>query len=127
MYEWAKGSSYSMTATLYSGNITLNSSAAECFREVRWVMLGLDKVAKKLAIKPVSKKDVDNRSVDLDRLHKISVGKSYAKICNKGIMQEISLLLSRGIDNLKFSAVYSETEEMLVIDLNTVLQKGKNS
>ena len=118
MYEWAKGSVYNMTVTLYPNSITLNSSAAASFSEVRWVMLGLDRENYKLAIKPVYKKELDIKAIPTDRLHKISVGKGYARICNKSILNEIAVLLDDKLDSLKVTAQYDEADDMLVVKLN---------
>jgi len=117
MYKWAKGSLFNMAVTLHGNSITLNSSAATNFSDVRWVMLGLDKANKKFAVKPIAKNEIDIKAIPLDKLHKISVGKGYARICNKGIMDEIASLLGKKLDNLKLSAIYDENDEMLIIDL----------
>ena len=43
MFTWIKGNAYTLVLTLYPNNITLNSSAASYFEDVRWAMIGLDK------------------------------------------------------------------------------------
>lgn len=43
MFTWVKGNVYTLVLTLYPNNITLNSSAASYFEDVRWAMIGLDK------------------------------------------------------------------------------------
>ena len=90
MYEWIKGSVFNMITTLYPTNITLNSSAATVFSDVRWVMLGLDRIECKLAIKPIAKREIDLKLVPMDQLHKISIGKGYARISCKSIIDEIN-------------------------------------
>lgn len=119
MYEWIKGNVYSMNATLYSTNITLNSSAASYFEEVRWVMIGLDSKNKKIAIKPVTKKEVDLKLVSLEHLHKISIGKGYGRISNKAIMKDVSDILQKQLTGDKFSATYNDKEDFLEIDLKS--------
>lgn len=118
MYEWMKGNAYNLNVTLYNSNITLNSSAASYFNDIRWVMVGIDSQNKKIAIKPVPKSKIDLNLVPLEHLHKISIGKGYGRISNKNIMKDISDLMEREIDSLKFQATYNDKEDFLEVDLN---------
>lgn len=122
MLEWVKGNVYTLVLTLYPNNITLNSSAASYFNDVRWTMIGLDKETKRLAIKPVTKREIDLNLVPLDQLHKISVGKGYARISNKSIIEEVSIMLHSSIDGLKVNASFDEKENMLIADLGELVQ-----
>jgi len=117
MYEWIKGSVFNMITTLYPTNITLNSSAATFFDDVRWVMLGLDRKECKLAIRPVSKREVDLKLVPMEQLHKISIGKGYARISCKSIIEEINSLLSKNVDGAKMTTEYDEKDNMLIVYL----------
>ena len=121
MYEWIKGSVFNMITTLYPTNITLNSSAATVFNDVRWVMLGLDRNECKLAIKPVAKREVDLKLVPMEQLHKISIGKGYARISCKNIIDEINSLLGKTLDGEKMTTEYNEAENMLIVNLNKEL------
>ncbi len=121
MYEWMKGNAYNLNVTLYNTNITLNSSAASYFDNIRWVMIGLDLAHKKIAIKPVPKNKVDLNLVPLEHLHKISIGKGYGRISNKNIMKEISEGLGYAIDGCKFKATFNDKDEYLEVDLSETL------
>lgn len=59
MFEWIHNTVSTSTITLYPGNLTLNSSAASYFQDVRWVMLGVDHDQKQVAIRPISKREID--------------------------------------------------------------------
>ena len=120
MYEWIKGSVYHMIITLYPTNITLNSSIVSKLENIRWVMLGLDRDERKLAIKPITKREIDLKLVDMNQLHKVSIGNGYGRISNKAIMQEVAKLLNRDITGLKIEVEYDESENMIVADLNDV-------
>ena len=122
MLEWVKGNVYTLVLTLYPNNITLNSSAASYFKDVRWSMIGLDKETHLLAIKPVTKREVDLQLVPLDQLHKVSVGKGYARISNKTIIEEISYMIDADIDGLKVNATVDEKENMLIADLSLLVK-----
>lgn len=124
MFTWVKGNAYTLVATLYTNNITLNNAAASYFQEIRWAMIGIDHESKKVAIKPVTKREVDLKLVPLEQLHKVSIGKGYARISNKQVMEEIADLLEVDMDGMKFDAFYDDQEELLIIDLTTNLEKG---
>lgn len=122
MYEWVKGNAYHLIATLYDGNITLNSAAASYFSSVRWVMIGINRNEKKIAVKPVTKNEIDLKLVPMAHLHKISVGKGYGRISNKVIMQEIKSMIGRDLNGVKVGAVYNEEENLLEIDLIEIIE-----
>lgn len=117
MFEWVKGNVYTLVLTLYPNNITLNSSAASYFQDVRWSMIGLDKETNKLGIRPVTKREIDLHLVSLEQLHKVSVGKGYARISNKMIIEEIAGMIHKPINGLKINATFDEQENMLIADL----------
>lgn len=121
MFEWVKGNVYTLVLTLYPNNITLNSSAASYFQDVRWSMIGLDKEALQLGIRPVTKREIDLHLVSLDQLHKVSVGKGYARISNKMIIEEIAGMIRQPINGLKINATFNEEENMLVADLSELV------
>lgn len=121
MFEWIKGSAYTLVVTLYPNNITLNSSAAECFKDVRWAMIGLDKKKYRLGIKPISKREVDLNLVPMEQLHKVSIGNGYARISNKVVINEISAMINREISGLKLSAIYDDSEDMLIVNIKELM------
>lgn len=125
MFTWVKGNVYSLILTLYPSNITLNSSAASYFEDVRWCMIGIDKDNNQLGIRPVNKREIDLHLVEMDQLHKISLGKGYARISNKAIMEEIAILTHQKIDGLKVKARFDENENMLIADLNDLINQNK--
>jgi len=124
MFTWIKGNAYALVATLYGNNITLNQAAAAYFQDVRWAMIGIDHEAKKIAIKPVTKREVDLKLVPLEQLHKVFVGKGYARISNKQMMEEVSQMMQHPLDGWKCDAQFQEQEGLLIIDLISDLKKG---
>lgn len=124
MFTWVKGNVYAPIATLYNNNITLNNAAAAHFQDVRWAMVGIDHEAKQIAIKPVKKKDVDHKLVSLEKLHKVSIGKGYARITNKQMMEEISDMLGETLNGSKYDAMYNDQQGLLIIELIHRLEKG---
>lgn len=120
MFQWIKGSAYSMIATVSTNYITLNNTASSYFKDVKWCLVGIDADDKKLAIKPVSKKDIDLAIYPKESLHKISVGNGYARISNKNIMQSLADICEKPLaTNTKYTASYDEKEDMLVVDLTS--------
>ena len=124
MFTWVKGNAYTPVATLYANNITLNQAAAALVQDARWVMLGLDHDNKRVAIRPVSKQEIDRKQVMLQQLHKVSLGKGYARISNKQVMEEIADMLKQPLNGDKFEAVYDEASNLLVIELMKQREKG---
>ena len=124
MFTCVKGNAYALVATLYTNNITLNNAAAAYFQDVRWVMIGIDHTDKKVAIKPVAKREIELKIVPMEQLHKVSIGKGYARISNKSVMDEIQSLINDTINGRKFDAFYDERENLLIIDLMVDLEKG---
>lgn len=123
MFEWVKGNVYTLIITLYPTNITLNSSAASYFQDVRWSMIGLDKKRCCIGIKPITKREIDLHLVSLDELHKVSIGNGYARISNKMIIEEISDMIHKPIfDGIKINATFDEGEHMLIANLHELAQ-----
>lgn len=122
MLEWVKGNAYTLVLTLYPNNITLNSSAATYFQDIRWCMVGVDKEKGQLAIRPITKREIDLQLISLDQLHKVSVGKGYARISSKVIIEEIAGLIDQSISCLKINATFHEGEHMLVADFRELVK-----
>ena len=95
MFEWIHNTVSTSTITLYPGNLTLNSSAASYFQDVRWVM------------------------------HRISIGNGYARISNKTIMKQIAAMIGREVNGEKVSAQFREEETLLVFDLKELCEGVK--
>lgn len=124
MFTWVKGNAYTPVATMYANNITLNQAAAALFQDVRWVMVGLDHENKRIAIRPVTKQEIERKQVMLQQLHKVSVGKGYARISNKQVMAEIAAMLQQPLNGEKFEAAYDEASNLLMIELVKQREKG---
>lgn len=116
MFTWVKGNAYTPVATLYTNNITLNQAAVALMQDVHWVMIGLDHDNKKIAIRPVSKQEIERKQVMMQQLHKVSLGKGYARISNKQVMEEIADMLKRELNGVKFEVDFEESSGLLVID-----------
>lgn len=117
MFVWMKGNSFTKIATLNAGNITLNTSCQQYFSENNWCIIGIDNKEKKVAIKTVSNEDIKNNKYTPDILNKVSIGKSYVRISNMRIMQEISNLLKIKLNKQKFFVYYDDKDHQLIIDL----------
>ena len=56
--------------------------------------------------------------IPLEQLHKVSMGKGYARISNKALIEEIAQLTGIECNGIKVPAQFDEREKMLIIDLN---------
>lgn len=122
MFVWMKGNSFTKIATLNTGNITLNTSCQQYFSENNWCVIGIDAKNKKVAIKTISNEDIKNNKYTPDILNKVSIGKSYVRVSNIRIMQEISKLLNKKLTAEKFFVHYDDKEHQLIIDLNNPIE-----
>ena len=116
-FQWIKGSTTNPTVTIYANNLTLNNAAAKFVENSRYCMLGIDAEDGCIAVKPVSRRDIELNLYDHSHLNKISMGKGYARISNKTFIDEITRLIEHSAVGLKFEATYDEANEMLVVDL----------
>jgi hypothetical protein len=117
MYEWVTGNAHALIVRVYPTNITLNASAASFFNDVRYVTIGFNKESNKVAIKPITKREVDLKLVPLEQLHKVSIGKGYGRISNKLVCDEISALIEQPLTGQRFLSQFDAKSHMLVIDL----------
>lgn len=119
-FVWAKNDVASISVTLYETNITLNKAACQPFEDIRYVLLGYDENARQIAIKPITKEDVDLNIYPKGNLHKISMGKSYGRISNKNFMLDIAQrfhLDYHGEKGLKLDAKYDENNHIMIVQL----------
>lgn len=122
MYKWVKGNSFNKVATIYSGNITLNVPCISLFENVNWCIVGIDSATKKVGIKCINKDDIAKKTYNEDTYNKVSVGKSFVRISNKSLINEISALLKEDASGKKFAVSYNSKEKMIEIDLNNPQQ-----
>ncbi len=121
MYEWVTGNAHTNVVRIYPNNITLNTAASIHFNDYRYVTIGIDRDSKKIAIKPIPKREIDLKLVPMEHLHRVSIGKGYGRISNKMVCDEIASLLDETLDGQKFLAQYSNKEQQLIVDLNQPL------
>ncbi len=117
MIEWTLGNVFVKQVTLNASNLTLNSASAQYFKDYRWVMVGLDRDCCQVAIKGVGKQELDLQLIPQEHLHKISVGKGYARIANKSLILDIVSMMHEDVIGKKFEAYFDEVNSMLMIDL----------
>lgn len=119
-FVWAKNEVASYSVTLYASNITLNKAACAPFEQVRYVLIGYDLDNRQLAIKPVSKEEIDLGLYPKTNLHKLSLGKSYGRISNKSFMKNLQDLFELNYEKdkgLKLDAIFDKEQNMLIVQL----------
>lgn len=123
MFEWVKGNAQLEVVTLNENNITLNQNAASHFQNSHYVLVGFSK-EHLIAIKPVTKRDLELNAYPKENLHKISIGKGYAKISNKALCDLIASKVQTALSGQKVIADFSMKENALIFDLTTFSDKG---
>ncbi|MFQ6793166.1 hypothetical protein [Thomasclavelia sp.] len=119
-FEWSTNDIAKKTVTIYSTNITLNKAACRHFEDVDYVLLGIDRKKNVLGIKPVGKKEINEEIYPEDQLHRISIGKSYARISNKSFISAIAEEYGFDLENnkcVKFKAKFDVIHQILLVDL----------
>ena len=119
MFEWVKGNAQLEVVTLNENNITLNQNAASHFQESHYVLVGFSK-DNRVAIRPVTKRDMELNAFPKENLHKISIGKGYAKINNKALCDLISAKVGKPLTGQKIYARFDETENVLIFDIDAL-------
>lgn len=119
-FVWASKKPKDGVATLYESNVTLNKAASTHFERAYSVLLGFDEENLRIAVKPVSKEEVDLGTIPDEKRHKITVRPSYARVSNKKFMREISKAANLDLSNnksYKFRTEWSRQDHALIIDL----------
>jgi hypothetical protein len=118
---WASKKPNDGVATLYESNITLNKAASTHFERAYSVLLGVDPDSMRIAVKPISKEEVDLGTIPEEKRHKITVRPSYARVSNKKFMKEVSKIANVNLANkksYKYTTYWSREDSALIIDLN---------
>lgn len=118
MIKWFDAKERRGTASLYSNNITLNTTAMYPLDYAFRVLAGVDD-NKNIVIKPVSKNDVESGTLDESRLLKLETHKSFARISSSVLMRQISEELHFELSKtaLKFETRWDDNENVLVINV----------
>lgn len=76
-------------ATIYSSNITLNTTAANNFKTAYSTIIGFNSDEKTLLIKSVTKEDLSMGLYKNLDIHNISIKPSYGRIAGKNIISRL--------------------------------------
>ena len=118
MIKWFDAKERHGSASLYSNNITLNTTAMYPLDYAFRVLVGVED-NKNIVIKPVSKNEVESGALDESRLLKLERHKSFARISSSVLMRQISeeLKLELSKTALKFETSWDDKENVLVINI----------
>lgn len=92
MIKWFNVKAKKGVASLYSNNITLNTTAMYPFEDAHRVQVGLDD-DENIVIQPLSKTVVESFNLDESCLLKIERHKSFARISSTALMKQIEEVL----------------------------------
>lgn len=119
-FKWTTNEIATLTITIYETNLTLNKAACRYFEEVTHVLLGFDDETNQIAIKPVTREEMNNDIYPASQLHRISLGKSYGRITNKSFIEDIAdrfHLSFEGNQCFKYHAKFDVIGQMMIIQL----------
>ena len=118
MIKWFDAKERNGSATLYSNNITLNTTAMYPLDYAFRVLVGV-RDDNNIVIKPVTKNEVESGTLDESRLLKLERHKSFARISSSVLMRQISeeLKLELSKSATKFETSWDDDENVLVINI----------
>ena len=119
-FEWSTNDIATMTVTIYETNLTLNKAACVHFEDVNDVLLGIDRTARQIGIKPVTKQEIDENIYPKSQLHRISLGKSYGRISNKSFVLDLSVEFDLDFSKqqcYKYKATYDIVHSIMIVQL----------
>lgn len=120
MIKWFNVKAKNGVASLYSNNITLNTTAMYPFEDAYKVQVGLDD-NNNIVVQPLTKAVVESGDLDESCLLKLERNKSFARISSTSLMKQIGEAL-----NLKLSKVPVQFETSWDPEANvlTILIQG---
>ena len=120
MIKWFNVKAKNGVASLYSNNITLNTTAMYPFEDAYKVQVGLDDNSN-IVIQPLTKAVVESGDLDESCLLKLERNKSFARISSTTLMKQIGETLNL---NLSKVPVQFETSWDPEANVLTILIQG---
>ena len=114
MFTWVTSSSGELTVTITANAITLNAAAAVYFSDIRYVMIGIDAQDRRIAIRPVRRREIELDIYPKESLYKLTVGKGYARVTSKKVVAQISEEFGYPFENEKMKASYDQKDHLLI-------------
>ena len=116
MIKWINVKAKNGVATLYSNNITLNTTAMYPFDLAYKVQVGMDD-KNNVVIMPLTKEVVESGALDECCLLKIEFHKSFARISSVQLLKQISEALRIQLSNkpVQFETTWDSVENVLTI------------
>ena len=120
MIKWFNVKAKNGVASLYSNNITLNTTAMYPFEDAYKVQVGLDD-NENIVVQPLTKAVVESGDLDESCLLKLERNKSFARISSTSLMKQIGEALNL---NLSKVPVQFETSWDPEANVLTILIQG---
>lgn len=120
MIKWFDVKAKNGVASLYSNNITLNTTAMYPFEIFDTVQVGLDEEGN-IVIQPLSKAVVEKGELDESCLLKLEKHKSFARISSVSLMKQISEIIGVPLSKnaIQYGTSWDSEQNIL-----TILVKG---
>lgn len=125
MIKWFNVKDRNGVASLYSNNITLNTTAMYPLDFAYKVQVGLDD-DKNIIIKPLTKEAVESGILDECCLLKLEIHKSFARISSTILMKQIGEELHLSLSNkssIQFETRWDSVENILIIMVNKIINQ----
>ena len=123
MIKWFNVKAKNGVASLYSNNITLNTTAMYPFEDAHKVQVGLDDNGN-IVVQPLSKAVVESGNLDESCLLKLERHKSFARISSTSLMKQIGETL--GVTLSKVPVQYETSWDPEENVLTIIVKNKKN-
>ena len=123
MIKWFNVKAKNGVASLYSNNITLNTTAMYPFEDAHRVQVGLNDYGD-IVIQPLSKSVVEKGDLDESCLLKLERHKSFARISSTSLMKQIGEALNISLSKVpvQFETSWDPEENVLTILTKDVIK-----
>lgn len=120
MLEFFEVDDSSGTASVYDSHITLSKTLLKYFKDAYRVRLGVDRETDKVYLYTINKDYALSGELNEASLLKVSISKTYARVCSKSAVNYISDIFHFVIEKKKFKrfkAWYDKKKNVIVIDM----------
>ena len=116
MIKWFNVKAKNGVASLYSNNITLNTTAMYPFEDAYKVQVGLDDNGN-IVVQPLTKAVVESGDLDESCLLKLERNKSFARISSTSLMKQIGEALNLNLSKVpvQFETTWDPEANVLTI------------
>ena len=125
MLEFYEKDDHSGVVSIYDHHITINKTLLKYCNEAYRIRLAVDQEEQKVYIYMINKDYALSGELKESSLLKISLSKTYARICSQSVIRYLCRTFGFSIDKNKYRryhAWYDEAHKAMIVDMKGVLK-----